>query len=746
MPEMTDTQLTRDIARSHGLTPEEYEHIKKILGRDPTVPEIGMFGVMWSEHCSYKCSRPVLKLLPREGAKVLVKAGEENAGVIDIGDGLAIAFKIESHNHPSAVEPFQGAATGVGGILRDIFTMGARPVLLMNSLRFGNLESPVARRLLRGVVAGIAHYGNCIGVPTVGGEVYFDESYEGNPLVNAMCLGILRSKELVKGIAKGTGNPVFYVGSATGRDGLGGASFASREITEASNQDRPSVQVGDPFLEKLLLEACLEMIPTGAMVGLQDMGAAGFTCSTCETAARGLAGMTVDVARVPRRETGMTPYEVLLSESQERMLLIAEKGKEDVIEKVFSKWDLHAEKVGEVTEGNLLKVYDGEKLVAEIPAKALADESPVYVCAEKEPAYLKEVQSFDPLSLPEPKDCGEVLKRLLDHPSIASKEWVYRQYDHMVRTDTVFLPGHDAALIRIKGSKKGVAVSTDCNSVYCYLDPYEGGKIAVAEAARNVVATGGVPVGLTNCLNFGNPMDPEIFWQFRRCVEGMRDACLAMNVPVTGGNVSFYNESPQGAIYPTPTIGMVGVLDDVDLRVPSFFQKEGDVIFLVGETGNDLGGTHYLAVCHGVKKGIPPRLDLEKEKKLYDLILKAGRDRLLVSCHDLSEGGLAVALAECGFSREKLLAAHCPELEKVKPDAVRTDAFLFGETQTRMVVTVEKESAEAFRKLAGENGVPCAEIGAVGAGKLKLGKWIEASMKELHAEWREALPKRVGVI
>lgn len=745
MPEITDTKkLTEEIARAHGLTDEEYALIQKILGRDPTVTEIGMFGVMWSEHCSYKCSKPVLKLLPKDGPKVMVKAGEENAGVIDIGDGLAIAFKIESHNHPSAVEPFQGAATGVGGILRDIFTMGARPILSMNSLRFGNLESPVARRLLRGVVAGIAHYGNCIGVPTIGGEVYFDEAYEGNPLVNAFSLGILKTGELVKGIAKGPGNPVFYVGSATGRDGLGGASFASREITEDSDQDRPSVQVGDPFLEKLLLEACLELIKTGVIVGLQDMGAAGFTCGTCETAARGNVGMDVDVAKVPRRETGMTPYEVMLSESQERMLLIVEKGKEDIAERVFSKWDLHVEKVGEVKEGGTLRILDGEKLVGEMPAQALTNEAPVKICGEKKPAYLEELQAFDPLTVAEPSNYRDVLKKLLDHPSIASKEWVWRQYDHMVRTDTVFLPGHDAALVRIKGTKKGIAISTDCNSLYCYLDPYEGGKLAVAEAARNVVSSGATPVGITNCLNFGNPNDPEIFWQFHRCVEGMRDACLAFNVPVTGGNVSFYNESPRGAIYPTPTIGMVGLLEDIDLRVPSHFRKEDDVILLAGETLNELGGSHYLMIHHGTKKGLVPRLDLEREKKLHQLILRCCSERLLASCHDISEGGLAVSLAECGFNPEEVFAPKCLALEKVKPSDVRADAFLFGESQSRAIFSAEKEKAARVVEIAREVGIPCVEIGVVGKGKAQLGKWIDVPIDDLQTLWRDSLSKKIG--
>ncbi|HXV28127.1 MAG TPA: phosphoribosylformylglycinamidine synthase subunit PurL, partial [bacterium] len=606
-------KMTPEIIARHGITPAEYEQIEKILGREPNITELGIFSVMWSEHCSYKNSKPILKLFPTQGPRLLVRAGEENAGIVDIGDGLAVCFKIESHNHPSAIEPFQGAATGVGGILRDIFTMGARPVLSMNSLRFGNLELAQTKRLFRGVVAGIAHYGNCMGVPTIGGEVYFDESYEGNPLVNAMSLGLVSKESIVKGKATGTGNSVYYVGSATGRDGLGGAAFASRELTEESHEDRPAVQVGDPFMEKLLLEACLELIKTDALVGMQDMGAAGLTCSTCETASRGSSGIEIDIAKVPRRETGMIPYEVMLSESQERMLIIVKKGKEETVQRIFEKWDLHAVKIGEVKEGHLMRVYENGKPVAEIPAKALADEGPVYTREEIRPAYLHEAQKLNLDQIREPKDFNGVLKKLLDHPSIASKAWVWQQYDHMVRTDTVFYPGHDAALIRVKGTKKGIAVSTDCNSLYCYLDPFEGGKIAVAESARNVVCTGAVPLGVTNCLNFGNPMKPEVFWQFHQAVLGMVEACQALKTPVTGGNVSFYNESPAAAIYPTPTVGMVGLLENVENRVPSFFQSEGDLIFLLGDTLNEIGGSHYLMIEHGLKKGLPPRLDLEKE-------------------------------------------------------------------------------------------------------------------------------------
>jgi phosphoribosylformylglycinamidine synthase len=738
MPAMSQMKIDAALIQQHGLTEEEYARILEILNREPTLTELGMFSVMWSEHCSYKNSKPVLQLFSEDvpklapGASLLVKAGEENAGAISIGDGITIVFKMESHNHPSAVEPFQGAATGVGGILRDIFTMGARPVLLMDSLRFGSLASPQARQLIRGVVQGIAHYGNCMGIPTAGGEVYFDEVYETNPLVNVFCLGILQGGELVRGQAKGIANSVYYVGAATGRDGLGGASFASREITEDSQEDRPQVQVGDPFLEKLLLEACLELIPRGVLVGLQDMGAAGLTCATSETAARGGLGMDVNIAKVPRRERGMTPYEVMLSESQERMLLIVEKGKDAVVEEVFAKWDLHAVKIGEVKEGNTLRIFDGTEQVAEIPAKALATEAPVYIRQEKEPAYLKEVQSFDALTLEEPADLSAVLRKLAGHPTVASKRWVYEKYDHMVRTDTVFLPGHDAALLRIKGTRKAIAASTDGNGLYTYLDPYEGGKIAVAEAARNVAASGAVPLGLTDCLNFGNPMDPEIFWQFHRAVEGIRDASRELRIPVTGGNVSFYNEGPQGSIYPTPVIGVAGVLEDIDLRLPSHFREEGDAIFLMGETLNELGGSQYLSLHHGLKKGLPPRLDFEKERKLYRFINEAAKRRLVRSCHDLSEGGLAVALLESALGLGKrILGVEADALATAKPPLLRADAFLFGETQSRCVVSAVPEDLQAVEELAEEIGLPCLKVGTVAGKIFKLGSWIDIAMEEL---------------
>jgi phosphoribosylformylglycinamidine synthase subunit PurL len=741
------TPITAELIAAHGITPEEYQHIRDILGRDPNITELGMFSVMWSEHCSYKNSKPILKLfskmnseLPRQ-EHLLVKPGQENAGIVDIGDGYAVCFKIESHNHPSAIEPFQGAATGVGGILRDIFTMGARPILIMNSLRFGDLSQPVSQRLFRGVVAGIAHYGNCMGIPTIGGDIYFDASYEGNPLVNAMALGIIKKDEIVRGAAHGIGNPVYYVGATTGRDGLGGAAFASKELSEQSHEDRPAVQVGDPFMEKLLMEACLELLKTDALVGMQDMGAAGLTCAGCETASRASTGVEIDLAKVPRREPGMTPYETLLSESQERMLVIVKKGKEKEVEDIFKKWDLHAVKIGEVTRGDKYRVLDGGKMAAEIPAKALADDGPVYTREEEKPAYLADVQKLDLAGITEPKDFNAVLKQLLTHPSIASKVWVWQQYDHMVRTDTVFYPGHDASLIRVKGTQKGIAVSTDCNSLYAYLDPLEGGKIAVAEAARNVACSGARPIGVTNCLNFGNPMKPEVFWQFHNAVSGMIESCKALEIPVTGGNVSFYNESPQGAIYPTPTIGVVGLLENIEKRVPSAFQNEGDIIFIAGDTLNEIGGSHYLMIEHGLKQGLPPRLDLKREKALQQFILAGADGKKLASCHDLSEGGLAVAVAECCLKSASKLGAAVNSLNYVRKGqpGLRDDALYFGETQSRVLISVRPEHQKDIKSLAQKQGVVLHEIGKVGGEMLVLEERIRLTVREISDLFENAI-------
>jgi len=736
-----DVTISPEIIARHGITSEEYERIEKILGREPNITELGIFSVMWSEHCSYKNSRPELKKFPREAPFILVKAGEENAGIVDIGDGWAIAFKIESHNHPSAVEPFQGAATGVGGIIRDIFTMGARPILNMNSLRFGPIDNNGAtgrdknvapttkseitqnRRLFAGVVAGIAHYGNCIGIPTVGGEVYFDECYTGNPLVNALSLGVLRHEQIKRGAASGVGNPVIYVGSATGRDGLAGAAFASRELTEESQRDRPAVQVGDPFMEKLLLEACLEAMRTnGLVVGIQDMGAAGLTCSTCETASRGGTGNEIDLNLVPKRETGMTPYEIMLSESQERMLLIAQKGREKEVEAIFEKWDLHGVTIGHVTGDGLMRVKVGSDVAAEIPAKQLAEDAPLYHREAKQPEWEIRHANFDIRSVGEPNDYEDALLKLLGSPSIASKNWVYRQYDHMVQDGTVVAPGSDAAVVRIDlrrpdlgaagtaaatPAEKYIAFTTDCNATYCYLDPLEGGKTAVAEAVRNLVCSGALPLAVTDNLNFGNPMKPEVFWQFRRCVEGISEACEVFGTPVTGGNVSFYNESPAAAIDPTPTIGMLGLIDDPNHITTQWFKDEGDVILLLGEIGDELGGSEYLKRIHGLKTGRAPRMNLALAKQISDFTLEIVHKGGVKSAHDCSEGGLAAALAECCMSNGDALIGATVDLSRVDG---RLDAVLFGETQSRIVVTCAASRAEEILR----SRLPVTHLGLTG--------------------------------
>lgn len=708
--------ITPELIAKHGLSPEEYEKVLAILGREPSFEELGVFSVMWSEHCSYKNSRPELRKFPTTGPSVLVKAGEENAGVIDIGDGWAVAFKIESHNHPSAVEPFQGAATGVGGIIRDIFTMGARPVFLMDSLRFGSIEgdseqAKTNRRLFAGVVAGIAHYGNCIGLPTIAGEVYFDDSYNGNPLVNAFCLGVLRHEQIARGAAKGVGNPVFYVGAETGRDGLAGAAFASRELTEESKADRPAVQVGDPFREKLLLEACLELLATDAVAGIQDMGAAGLTCSTCETASRGGTGVEIDIQLVPQRAKGQTPYEVLLSESQERMLVIVNKGQEDVVKGIFEKWDLPYAEIGVVTDDGMMRVRNGSDVVVEIPARSLADDGPLYYreaapFTPPAPLDLSTVPYLDPV---------EVLPRLLAHPSIASKRWVWRQYDHMVRTGTAVLPGSDAAVFIVREANKILAAATDCNAIYCRLDPKQGARIAVAEAARNLACSGAVPIGVTDNLNFGNPHKPENFYQLRAAVEGISEGCRAFDVPVTGGNVSLYNESPVGAIDPTPTISMVGRIDAVAHITTQAFKEAGDVLFLLGEIGNELGASHYLLAIHGRKEGAPPALDFDKEITLHQTLLGLIRKGLVQSAHDCAEGGLAVALAESCFGTN-LGASVDLCASKERPDVV-----LFNETQGRIVISVKPADVAALETELSGSGVPFRQIGSVsGAAELQI--------------------------
>ncbi|HEY5894165.1 MAG TPA: phosphoribosylformylglycinamidine synthase subunit PurL [Chthoniobacterales bacterium] len=732
-----DPAITPELIEKHGITPDEYRRIQEILGRDPNFTELGVFSVMWSEHCSYKNSKPELRKFPVSGSRVLVKAGEENAGVIDIGDGWGVAFKMESHNHPSAVEPFQGAATGVGGIIRDIFTMGARPVFSLNSLRFGPLTEARNRQLFSGVVSGISHYGNCIGVPTIGGEVYFDESYNGNPLVNVFCLGVLRHEQIARGAAHGVGNPVFYVGAETGRDGLAGAAFASRDLTEESKQDRPAVQVGDPFKEKLLLEACLELLASGCVAGIQDMGAAGLTCSTCETASRGGTGVEIDLALVPKRETGMTPYEILLSESQERMLIIVKLGEEEAVKRIFEKWDLPYAHVGYVRDDGMMRVKNDGETVVEIPASKLADDAPIYH-RETRPRLLPD--PIDPETIP-PTDILDALPTLLSHPSIASKQWVWRQYDHMVRNGNVVRPGSDAAVFLIREANKLIAATSDCNAIYCALDPREGGKIAVAEAARNLACSGAIPLAVTDNLNFGNPHNPENFWQLQQCVEGLAEACRAFDTPVTGGNVSLYNQSPAGAIDPTPTVGMVGIIESEKHVTTQFFKDEGDVILLLGKPGNEMGGSHFLNVIYGRKEGLPPRVDLVEEKAIHDALRALIRMGLVKSAHDCSEGGLAVALAEAGFERKLGAAVSFADV----PDFNKWDEIaLFNESQGRVVLTVGKANSAAAQSLLEWRGVPVYRLGTVAGDTLKIttatGKTYEWPVADLYAAWSESIP------
>ncbi len=823
---MTESAITPELVAKHNLTPEEYARVKVILAREPGYTELGIFSVMWSEHCSYKNTRPLLKTFPTRSPKILVGAGEENAGIIDIGDGLAVAFKIESHNHPSAVEPFQGAATGVGGIIRDIFTMGARPVCAINSLRFGpittngvaggkvgkwesgndapsadippahSLTCPPAtppaevmnnRRLFAGVVSGIAHYGNCFGIPTIAGEVYFDKSYEGNPLVNAFCLGVLRHDQIARGKAQGVGNPVFYVGPATGRDGLAGAAFASQNLTEESaDQQRGAVQVGDPFMEKLVCEACLELLATGAVAGIQDMGAAGLTCSTCETAARAGTGIEIELDKVPQRAPNMTSYEIMLSESQERMLIIVKKGREDEVKRIFDKWDLPWAEIGFVTDTGRMVVKHHGQVVADIPAKKLADEAPIYQRESKEPEYLKEVRAFRLDTIPQTPDPRPDLLNLLAWPTIASKNWVYRQYDHMVRDGSVVCPGSDAAVIRIKedslpvgressrartsgkqGStesrptpflEKFIALTVDCNAVYVYLDPYEGGKAAVTEACRNLACAGATPLGVTDNLNCANPHDPGLFWQIKESVRGLADACRAFNAPVTGGNCSLYNQSPAGPIDPTPTVAVVGLIEKPAHITTQWFKDEGDVILLLGEIVDaadplqGLGGSAYLQVVHGRKTGTPPPCDLPKMKRLHDALLAFIRSGWVKSAHDCSEGGLAVALAESCISQQ--IARETPRLIGATIDLnnpacgaelqARLDALLFGEAQGRIVVSASPADAEKILAEAGKLRVPAARLGAVGGNTLQVktaGGEFSWSLPELHDLWWNSIAR-----
>lgn len=747
-PRAGDPDITPALVAEHGLTVDEYERLVSMLGRTPTFTELGIISALWSEHCSYKHSRPVLKTLPTAAPWVLQGPGE-NAGVISIGDGLAVAFKIESHNHPSAVEPYQGAATGVGGILRDVFTMGARPIAMLNSLRFGSLETARVRYLVAGVVQGIGDYGNCVGVPTVAGDVMFDAAYEGNPLVNAMCVGILREEELIRAKAEGVGNPVIAVGARTGRDGIHGASFASEDLSDESEAKRPRVQVGDPFTEKLLLEASLELIRSGHIVAIQDMGAAGLTSSSAEMAERGDVGVTIDTTKVPVRETGMTPYEILLSESQERMLVVARKGHEAEVKAILVKWDLSAAVIGEVIAEPVYRVTEGDHVVAEFPGTRLVTDCPQYHPEARESAEAVARRARDVHAIAElsgESDPAWTLERLLQSPTIASKQWIHRQYDSTVRTNTVIGPGAaDAAVIRIRGSKKALAVKTDGNGRYVFLDPRVGGRIAVAEAARNVACTGATPMAITNCLNFGNPGKPEVFFQFREAVYGMGDACRVLDTPVTGGNVSLYNENPQGAIYPTPIIGMVGLLDDVAHATRMTFTTPGDSIVLLGENSDELGGTEYLSWIHGVVAGAPPTCDLEGEKRLITALLSAIRGGHVTSAHDCSEGGFAVALAEaCLAEREKPLGAT---VDLSAWSALPLRALLFGEAQGRVLVSTAH--ADAVLALARKHDVPARVVGTVtpkDAGlTITIGaRKLHATIERLIDAFHEALPRAMS--
>ena len=741
-PRPGDPAITPALVAEHGINQQEYERLVAMLGRMPTFTELGIVSALWSEHCSYKHSRPVLTTLPTKAPYVLQGPGE-NAGVISIGDGLAVAFKIESHNHPSAVEPYQGAATGVGGILRDVFTMGARPIAMLNSLRFGSLESARVRYLFAGVVKGIGDYGNCVGIPTVAGEIVFDPAYEGNPLVNAMCVGLLHEEDLIRAKAEGVGNPIIAVGARTGRDGIHGASFASEDLSAASDAKRPRIQVGDPFTEKLLLEASLELIKSGHIVAIQDMGAAGLTSSSAEMAERGDVGVTIDVTKVPTRETGMTPYEILLSESQERMLVVARRGRENAVREILEKWDLTAAVIGEVIAEPIYRVTEGAKVVAEFPGSRLVTDCPTYSPEARESETIRNLRSQNPESVPElpqERDPSWTLEQLLASPTIASKAWAYRQYDSTVRTNTVIGPGGDAAVLRIRGTNKAIAVKTDCNGRYVYLDPRVGGRIAVAEAARNVACTGARPMAITNCLNFGNPTRPEVFFQLREAVAGIGEACRVLGTPVTGGNVSLYNENPGGAVYPTPVIGMVGLIDDLSHITRATFSQNGDAILLLGDLGGELGGSEYLATIHDTVSGPPPACDLAREKVVIDALLEAIREKLITSAHDCSDGGIAVSLAECCVAnREHQLGAEVD----LAAAAGSTRALLFGESQGRIIVS--SPAPDRVLEIARRLNAPCARIGTVrgdtGYLHIKLSRaQLKSTIAAMRRAYHDAIP------
>jgi phosphoribosylformylglycinamidine synthase subunit PurL len=738
-----EAQLT-DVATAQqlGLLPEEFDKICSILGRTPNFNELSIYSVMWSEHCSYKNSIVWLKTLPKDGERMLAKAGEENAGLVDIGDGVACAFKIESHNHPSAIEPYQGAATGVGGINRDIFTMGARPIAQLNSLRFGRLDEERTKWIIRGVVKGIGDYGNAFGVPTVGGEVYFDDCFTVNPLVNAMSVGIVEGGKTVKAISYGAGNPVFIVGSHTGKDGIHGAAFASKDITEDSAQDLPSVQVGDPFQEKLLLEATLEAIQTDAIIGMQDMGAAGIICSTSEMSAKGEAGMVIHLDRVPTRQQNMKPWEILLSESQERMLIVAKKGHEQAILDVFEKWDLNCVQIGEVVDGDRLHFYMHGELVADVPAESLVlgGGAPVYHREYSEPAYLKQIAAYDNAAVPQPKSMQEVMDHLATHPNLCSKKWVYQQYDSTVGTVNMStnLPS-DAAIVDVRGTDKALALTVDCNSRYIYADPRKGTAIAVAEAARNIVCSGGEPVAITNCLNFGNPYNPEVYWQFVGAIQGMGDACKALGTPVTGGNVSFYNQSSfEGPVFPSPVIGMVGVLDQKAQQTTLFFRQPGDLIYLIGESSSDMGSSQYVYSYHGIKHSSCPAFELEKELLLHATLKRIREKQLAESMHDVSDGGLYISLIEsCFFNKLGFSITTDPEL--------RTDAYLFGEAQSRAVISIDPHEQPVLERVLRDAGIAFRLLGTVTEGELTIDGTAYGSIGQVAEKYDNALGKLLNV-
>lgn len=735
-----ESEITVETAQQLGLLPEEFEKIKKILGRVPNFTELSIYSVMWSEHCSYKNSIKWLKTLPREGKLLLAKAGEENAGLIDIGDGWACAFKIESHNHPSAIEPYQGAATGVGGIHRDIFTMGARPIAALDSLRFGDISKDKTKHLLRGVVKGIGDYGNAFGVPTVGGETYFEDCYQQNILVNAMSIGVVRVGQTVSAISKGKGNPVYIVGSATGKDGIHGAAFASKDITENSADDLPSVQVGDPFQEKLLLEATLEAIKTGAIVGMQDMGAAGITCSTSEMSAKGESGMRIYLDKVPTRQRNMKAWEILLSESQERMLVVVEKGKEQEVEKVFDKWDIHCEIIGEVIDGGMLEYFMNGELVAKVPAESLVlgGGAPVYERMFTEPEYFVSIKKFDLHQIALPSDWKATAKKIVSSPNIASKKWISEQYDSMVgiNTTTTNAPS-DAAIVRIKDTSKCIAAKVDCNARYVFADPYKGAMIAVAETARNIVCSGGTPAAITNCLNFGNPYNPQVYWQFVNVIKGMGEACKKFDTPVTGGNVSFYNQSEEGgAVHPTPAIGMVGILESIDERMTLDFKNVGDLIYLVGESRNDISSSEYLKVIHGVEFSPAPYFDLEEEYHNQQSVKLMIQKRLINSAHDCSEGGLMVALLEAAMVNNLGFEITTSE------NKIRKDAWLFGEAQSRVVVSVSPSAQQELESFCKEQNTSCTLLGQVTKEQLIVEKENFGSI----SEWKDIYNNTLGAI